>query len=62
VKKIGDIPPPKINAKIKKRKVFEEYQDHNEHFHTLTRDVTPVSVEDNICMKCRENKINTVTF
>jgi len=62
VKKNNDVPPPKGNAKIKKRRVFEEYQDHNEHFNMLTRDVTPVSVEDNICMKCRENLINTVNI
>ena len=62
VKKNNDVPPPKVNAKIKKRRVFEEYQDHNEHFNMLTRDVTPVSVEDNICMKCRENLINTVSI
>ena len=60
VKKKDETPAVKPNRKIKKRKVFEEYQDHNEHFHTLTRDITPISVEDNICMKCRENSINTV--
>jgi len=59
-KKKDEKSAPKPISKIKKRKVFEEYQDHNEHFHTLTRDITPISVEDNICMKCRENSINTV--
>lgn len=46
---------------LKKRKVFGEFQDHNEHFQMLTKDITPVSVNDNICLKCRENVINTVS-
>ncbi len=55
-----DNAPQKVTSKVKKTKVFEEYQDHNDHFHSLTRDMTPVSVESNICMKCRTNVINTV--
>lgn len=51
---------PKPEGMLKKRKVFAEFQDHNEHFKALTRDTTPISVDDNICLSCRENLINTV--
>ena len=54
--------PKPTGLNLKKRQVFAEYQDHNEHFKLLTRDMTPVSIEDNICLSCRENLINTVCF
>lgn len=55
----------KMPSVVHKRKVFVNTRDEDdatEHFKVLTRDHTPLTLSEKICLHCQNREINTVTL